>query len=292
MAMHLIVGATGFLGTEICRRLTDGVTVRALVRGSSDPSRVDDLRAMGAKIAVGDLKDPASLDRACHGVRLVISTANTIRSRQQGDTIEATDDEGQRALVEAASRAGASHFVYISLSGNFSGDDPFTTAKRETEAALKASGMSWTILRPSVFMEVWLSPHLGFDFPNAKATIYGSGDQKISWISLADVAEFAVFATGQEAKNEILELGGPEALSPREVVRIFEEVSGRSFELQHVPVEALEERKRSAQDSYEKTFAALMLGLTTGDEIPMERMLRRFPVRLTSVREYAQRVLA
>jgi uncharacterized protein YbjT (DUF2867 family) len=93
-------------------------------------------------------------------------------------------------------------------------------AKRKVENALKESGMTYTILQPTFFMEVWLSPHLGFDHPNGKATIYGSGNNKISWISLRDVAAFAVASLDNEAaKNAEIELGGPDALSPLDVVK-------------------------------------------------------------------------
>ena len=54
------------------------------------------------------------------------------------------------------------------------------------------SGMTYTILRPNFLMEVWLSSRLGFDFLNANATIYGAGNNKVSWISQGDVATFAV----------------------------------------------------------------------------------------------------
>jgi NADH dehydrogenase len=290
--MHLVVGATGHLGMEICRRLAQrGESVRALVRPSSASATVDALRALGAEIALGDLRKPESLDAACAGVATIISTATSIVSRQEGDSLLATDLEGHRNLIEAAERAGVQHFVFVSFSRNVGGDDHLTAAKRGTEERLQRSRMSWTILRPSVFMEIWLSPMLGFDFPSAKATIYGSGEQKISWISLGDVAEFAVLAaTDPAARNSVIELGGPEALSPHEVVRLFEEESGRQFQLEHVPAEALEGKAKGATDAYEKTFATLMASAAKGDPIPMEETLRKFPVRMTSVRDYVRSV--
>lgn len=290
--MYLVAGATGHLGLEICRRLTErGHRLRALVRASSDSGAIDRLRDLGAEILVGDFRDPSSLDPASKGVTTVISTVTSIRSRQEGDSLEATDLRGQRNLIEAAERAGVEHFVYISFSGNIGGADALTAAKRGTEERLRRSSMSWTILRPGVFMEVWLTPMLGFDFPSAKATIYGTGEQEISWISLGDVAEFAVVAAADPAaRNAVIELGGPEALSPHEVVRVFEEASGRQFQLEHVPVEALEAKANSARDAYEKTFATLMACIAKGDSIPMDATLRKFPIRMTSVRDYARRV--
>jgi uncharacterized protein YbjT (DUF2867 family) len=287
--MILVAGSTGFLGSEICRRLVaDEQPVRALVRPTSDPGAISRLKELGAETVEGDLRDRASLEAACRGATAVVSTVTTTRSRQPGDSIEATDQQGQINLVDAARTAEVRRFSYVSYSGGIVGNDPLTTAKRSVEMRLRDSGMTYTILRPTYFMEVWLSPALGFDFANARATIYGSGHNAISWISLADVAEFAVRTLTERAgENTTLELGGPEALSPLDVVRVFEAVGGKQFELQHVPEDALQSQQRSATDSLDRAFAALMLAYARGDSILMDATLRRFPVRLKSVREYA-----
>src|SRR5439155_774847 len=74
----LVVGATGLLGGEICRVLTQrGTPVRALVRGTSNPDRVAHLKSVGAEQVRGDLKDRPSLDAACRGASAVISTASS-----------------------------------------------------------------------------------------------------------------------------------------------------------------------------------------------------------------------
>lgn len=98
------------------------------------------------------------------------------------------------------------------------------------------SGLTYTILRPSFLMEVWLSPALGFDFAKGTARLFGSGQRPISWISLGDVAEFTVRCVGHPAaRNAVIELGGPEAISPDAVVRTFEDVTGRHFATERVP---------------------------------------------------------
>jgi uncharacterized protein YbjT (DUF2867 family) len=290
--MILVVGATGLLGGEICRRLRErGQSVRALTRHTSDTAKVQRLRGLGAEIVSGDLKDRASLDQACRGVSTVISTATTTLSRQPDDSIGGVDQDGQIQLVDAARAAGVGQFVYVSFSGNLEVDCPLRTAKRSVERHLQQSGLTYTILRPSVFMEVWLSPALGFDFIKGAAQIFGTARQPISWISLADVAEFAVGAIGHPAaRSVVIELGGPEALSPEDVVRTFEEVTGRHFDAQHVPEPALEEQWRTAVDPLQKSFAALMLGFAHGDPIDMRRTLEVFPLRLGTVRDYATRV--
>lgn len=292
--MVLVAGSTGFVGREICRRLRDrGLAVRALVRATSSPEVVSALHAMGAETPAGDLKDRASLDGACRGVETVISTATSTRSRAAGDSLEATDHAGQLQLVDAARAAGVRRYVYVSYSGTLGRDDALTVAKRDVERHIRASTMTYTILRPTYFMEVWLGPHLGFDAANAKARVYGTGDNAISFISLRDVAEFAARALETPAaENATLELGGPEALSPHEVIRLFEEVGGRPFTVEHVPESALEATYAAAADPLERTFASLSLGYARGDVIPMDDTLRRFPVALRSVRDYARDVLA
>jgi NADH dehydrogenase len=96
----------------------------------------------------------------------------------------------------------------------------------------------------------------------------------------------------EEGRNAVVELGGPEALSPREAVRVFESVTGRAFELESVPEEALREGLARAKDSRERSFAALMLAYAKGNPIPMEETAERFGVDLTSVEDYARRVTA
>src|SRR5713101_4951868 len=84
-------------------------------------------------------------------------------------------------LVDAARAAKVEHYVFVSVSGNLlkHGDNPLFDAKKAVENHLGESGLTFTILRPSCFMEIWLSSHLGFDFGNAKATIYGSGKRTL-----------------------------------------------------------------------------------------------------------------
>ena len=292
----LRVGATGLLGSEIARRLTNqGRSVRALVRTTADPAKIETLKKLGCALVYGDLRDRASLDAACRSVEEVVTTASTTFSRQPGDSIETTDQAGQLNLVAAAKAARVRHFIYTSYSGQLDpGPTPcvLTVAKRTVEKALKESGMTYTILRPSCFMEIWLSPAVGFDYPNAKATIYGAGANKLSWISLYDVAEFAVESLDNPAaRNAILELGGPEALSPLEAVKIFETVTGHPFTVNFVPVETLEVQKDSATDSLSEAFAALMLSYANGDVIDMRATLKEFPLALTTVKEFASKQL-
>lgn len=291
LATVLVAGATGFLGSEICRQLREkNRKVKGLVRKTSDPGKVDYLKKLGVEIVEGDLKDKSSLEKAVRDVSAIISTVSSTLSRQEGDSIQTVDLEGQINLVNAAKDAGVTQFIYISFSG-MPGEFSLQTAKRKVEKHLAESGLSYTILQPTCFMEVWLSPALGFDFPNAKATIYGEGKNRLSWIAINDVAAFAVTSLDNTAAiNKSFLLGGPEALSPLEVVNVFEKNDGRKFELQFVPVEALRAQKAAAQDPLSESFAALMLGVASGGEIDMSTTVDVFRVQLTSLNDYARRV--
>jgi NADH dehydrogenase len=284
----LVIGATGLVGLEACRRLREsGAAVRALIRTTADAQKRAELERLGVEQVQGDLKDPASLARACAGVQAVISTASSTLTRQAGDSIETVDRRGQLSLVDAARAAGLEHFVFVSFRDNPAVRFPLTDAKREVEEALKKSGMAYTILQASYFMEVWLTPALGFDAPNGTVRIYGEGNQPVSWISYKDVARAAAASVGEPAaRNRIVELGGPQALSPHEVVRMFEAAGAGEIATEHVPATALEAQMNAATDPLEKTFAGLMLQYTGGDAIDPAASSRLFPFRMTSVRDF------
>jgi uncharacterized protein YbjT (DUF2867 family) len=291
----LVVGSTGMVGSEVCRQLrAAGQPVRAMVRPTSDPAKVAALRDLGAEILQADLSDPVSLAAACKGVQAVITTASAMPFSYVPDvnTPQITDQEGMIGLIDAARAAGVPQFVYTSFSGNIDLDCPLRNAKRAVEQHLQESGLTYTILRPSCFMEVWLGPAFGFDYPNAKATIFGTGARPLSWIAYRDVARFAVASLDNPAaRNAILEMGGPQALSPEEAVHIFERVGGRPFEVQHVPEDALRAQWQAATDPMQKSAAALMMCVAQGDPIDMAGTLKAFPLQLTSVEDYAKSVL-
>jgi uncharacterized protein YbjT (DUF2867 family) len=238
------------------------------------------------------MKDLPSLINAFQGVHAVISTATATLSRQEGDSIESVDQNGQLNVIEAAKAVGVKQFIYISFN-EIAGEFPLQTAKRTVERRLKESGLTYTILQPAIFMEIWLSPVLGFDYHNARATIYGEGKNKVSWISLTDVAAFSIASlNNSSAKNATIELGGPDAVSPLEVVNIFEEQTGKAFERTHVPLEALQAQSESAPDPISKSFACLMISFADGNIVDMRKTLESFPLTLRSVQDYAKGVIS
>ena len=285
--MILVVGATGMLGGLIARRLLEtGAQVRILVRPGSDFS---DLERAGAEPVTGDLKEPDTLAAACRGVRTVVTTANSAR-RGQPDTVEAVDLNGNRSLVEAAQQAGVEHFIFMSGGPATSLDSaiPFVRAKAETEARVRESGMSFTILRAQPYFEIWVgmvvtAPALRGDV----VTYVGSGERKHSMISVADVAEFAVAAVGHPAaRNQLLLMGGPEPISWRDAVAAFERALDRRIQQRGVPPD-------QPVPGVPEQIHALLASLDTYDStLESAELARTFGIQLTSLDEYARRVAA
>jgi uncharacterized protein YbjT (DUF2867 family) len=289
--MILVVGATGLVGSEVCQRLMRrGEPVRALVRATSSKEKIEVLRSLGVELCVGDLKDPESIIAACRGVNAVISTASSTLTRQPGDSIESVDAAGQLNLVNAAKDANVGRFLFVSFRRPPGISFPLGDAKEQVENAV--TSLNFTVIQASWFMEVWLSPALGFDYANAAARIYGPGTSPISWVSFRDVAEICAVALRHPAAGrKTIEFGGPEALSPLEVVARFERIGGRPFRLEHVSEPALLSQFERATDSMQKSFAALMLGYLRGDAINMAPVVDTFGIKLTYVNDYGRRVL-
>lgn len=286
--MDLVVGATGVVGQQIALGLRrQGHAVRALVRGGPHSEKAAPLIAAGIEIVDADLTKPETLPAACAGAETILCTATSM-PHSKDDGLRRVDHEGTLALIETAERSGVQHFVYTSYSGNIREDSPLETAKRDCEKRLLNSRMRATILRPSYFMEMWLSPALGFDPGSGRARIYGSGDAKVSYISLHDVVAFALaVAANPSHPSAFLEMGGPEPLSQLEAVKVFERTLGRKVELERVPLAAIEDQHRST-DPLQKTFAALMIGYAKGDAIPGSlETARHYGVTLHSVSDYA-----
>ena len=291
--MILVAGSTGLLGSEICRQLTaQQKKVRALVRKTSAAEKIRALKQMGCSLVEGDFKDRYSLLNACNGCDTVISTVSSTLSRQEGDNIQTVDHDGNLNLVATAKEAGVKHFIFISFRHQHAMDNPLKEAKQSAERAIKNSDMKYTILQASIFMEVWLSPALGFNYDGHTAQIPGDGSKPISYVSYKDVAAFAAASVDNPvAENQVLEIGGSEALTPAQVVKEFENTSGHPFTVNYIPAAALEQQLKEATDPLQKVFAGLMLFYANGDAIDIVPTLKKIPVQLHSIQDYANAML-
>ena len=295
--MILIVGATGILGGLITQRLLgEGRDVRILLRHNS-PSEQMAAQGMatsarslidaGARPVYGDLKDRASLDRACDGVDTVITTANSAM-RSGEDTVDTVDRQGNRSLIDAARAAGVKQFIFISFLGaDPNSPVPLFQAKAETEAVLAGSVIPYTILAPNFFVESWAGMVVGMPLQARQpVTLVGEGRRLHSLISVGDVAAFAAAAVGHPAAtNRRLALGGPEPVSWRGIVDAFGQALGQELPVQFVapgqPIPGLPEIVPPVLASME----------TYDSPIPMAETARIFGVEQTPLALAVRRML-
>ena len=294
--MILVVGATGLLGGLVTRQLLEqGKQVRILVRKNSPSQQMaqqgmatsaQSLIDLGAQPVYGDLKDPASLQAACQGITTLISTANSA-VRGGEDNPETVEKQGNRSLVEAASRASVGHFIFVSAEmAHRDSPVPFLAGKAQTEDLLQNGNMPYTIIAPVAFMDVWVFLLVGLPVMSGQpVSVVGSGQRKHAFIAMADVAAFILACVDNpKAANRKLVLGGPEALSFRDAAAIYGRVLGKEVEVRSVqPGEPLPNISPGA--------AAMAAAFDTYDSpVEMSALADEFGIQLTSLEGFVRQV--
>jgi NADH dehydrogenase len=285
--MILIVGASGLLGREVAKTLlSQGERVRAFTR---TPAKVDDLKKAGAEVVQGDLIDPASLQKACQGVDRIFAAAHSIVGDGRYKS-EAVDDAGHRALIDAARVAGVAHFVYTSILGaSASNPVDFWRTKYRIEEALKASGLSYTILRPSAFMETHAHDLNGKPLlESGKTTILGKGTKPRNFVAVRDVAYFAVLAlTDPKLKNLTLEIGGPGNFTNRQVAAMYARIANIPLKVSHLPLPVVKVLQLILQPIKPGVSRIMYMNSLPDDayneEFDPTLLLAQFPTRLTTL---------
>jgi uncharacterized protein YbjT (DUF2867 family) len=293
--MILIVGVTGVLGREATRQLlAAGYQVRGLTR---NPGNAADLKALGAELVQGDLIDKASLERACQGVDAVLVAAHQLMGTGKY-TSQAVDDDGHRALIDVAKAAGVKHFVYTSIQKS-SPNHPvdFYRSKAKVEASLKASGLSYTIIRPPALMEWHVHNLLGVSvLTTGKATIYGSGNNPGNYMAARDAAHIAVIAlTDPSVKNCVIEMGGPDNVTKNQIADMYMHFSGKNAKISHVPVgmmKVMAPIMRPFQPVISRLMTLSVWVDTTDQTFDATSMLQQFPMTLTHVEEFIREQIA
>ncbi len=294
--MMLMVGGTGVLGRQVTRELLSrGERVRVFTR---TPAKVKDLKQLGAAVVVGDLIDAASIERACQGASHVFAAAHSLIGDGRYRSA-AVDDAGHRRLVDAAKAAGVRHFVYTSVLGAAPGHPvDFWRTKYHVEEYLKASGLTYTILRPSAFME-WHA-HVFNGQPlleKGNAMLLGRGTKLRNFVAVRDVAEFAVLAlTGPALKNRTLEIGGPGNFSNRQVSELYARLAGLTPTIRQVPPGVLNVIGRLLKPFKPGISRLLFLSSLPDDafdeQFDAAALLAEFPRELTTLEAFVRERLA
>ena len=233
----LVTGATGFVGPRIVHALrAQERDVRVLVRR---PERAAQLGTWGAELATGDITDPASLAAALKGCTHVVHLVAILTG--SSSDFERVMTQGTKDLVGAATSEGVEQFVLMSALGTSeaSKDDvPYYGAKWAEEQAVLASGLAYTIFRPSfVFGRGGALPlFLKQVRYSPVVTVLGDGLQRSQPIWIEDVAAyFAHSIDNPAALGRTFELGGPDTVNWNELYLTIARVLGKRRRLAHVP---------------------------------------------------------
>jgi uncharacterized protein YbjT (DUF2867 family) len=236
--MILVTGGTGFVGSNLVRRLRKAdLAVRAVVR---NPGKAQALKDIGVDVVEGDISDKASLEKSAEGCERVVHLVGIIQETPDAD-FRNVHVEGTRNVLEAARKAGARHFFYQSALGTRPGaKSEYHKTKWEAEELVRACGIPFTILRPSLIYGpgdqftirlkemIRLSPVL---------PIIGSGKSKVQPIYIEDVVSCIVKAvTSDSFYNEMYEIGGPEQLTFEEVTAAIARAMGVKRPAVHMPL--------------------------------------------------------
>jgi uncharacterized protein YbjT (DUF2867 family) len=223
--MILITGATGTVGSEVVKRLSAcGVQVRAVTR---DPRKADAHRLPHVHFTQGDFEDVESMRRACSDVdRAFLLTNSTERTAHQ-----------QIAFTRVAYQSGVRHIVKLSqLHADTNAPGRFLRYHAAVEAAIQASGLAFTFLRPNLYMQGLLN--FRQSIREQSAFFAAAGEARISAVDVRDIADVAVAAlTTAQHDNKIYALTGPDALTFAEMAHQLSSAVGRTITFVDVPPE-------------------------------------------------------
>ncbi|MEO6532031.1 MAG: SDR family oxidoreductase [Pseudolysinimonas sp.] len=230
----LVVGGTGRLGSLIVQSLSaDGTQVRVLTRNETS---ADQLRQVGIETTVGDLRDAGCVRRAVEGCASVVSAASGFGPMGSASP-KSVDRDGNLTLIEEAMRANVEHFVLLSMHGaRPDASLELLRMKYAAEQFLVSSGLSWTIIRPTAFLETYLDVVAQPMKRRNSTLVFGKGDVVVNFVSVSDVAALVCKALRDgDLRGRTIDWGGAN-LTLNDLSAALHEGAGRPGSTIHVPL--------------------------------------------------------
>lgn len=295
--MILVVGATSLLGSHIVHGLLDnGHKVRVLISRHSPleilatqagTATVPSLIDAGARPVWGDPRSEASLAAVLADVDTVIAVVNTAK-RWGFDAIESIDGRDTLNLIDAARKAGVRRFLMAAIPGDgLDNPDHLDPLSGEYELLLQRSGMTYTIVQPTLFMGYWIGMMVGIPLMTQQAvTLIGRGDHAHNFVSEQDVANyFAAMIDHPDAFNQTIAVGGPASHSWTEIVLRVRERAGVDLPIQYAmmgtPISYIPEKAYPLVTEFERFE----------NRRDFSETARTFGVSLTTLDDYIDRTL-
>ncbi|OUS05394.1 NAD(P)-dependent oxidoreductase [Rhodobacterales bacterium 52_120_T64] len=241
--MIVVFGATGTIGTPLVTALlAKGVTVRAV---TSDPAKLAGLKALGCEAALASFDDPDALAQACKGATkaFLVTPAHLDMRRWKAN------------VITAAANAGVKHMVMSTgLGASPKARLVFGVWHSESQELLKASGMDWTFIQPTYFMQnlLWQADSI------AQGVYLDDLGGPVSWVDARDIADVTAKAlTGEGHAGKAYGLTGAQALDGKEIAALF----GKEITLR--PVSTTDARAAMIASGMGPEVAEAMVELST-----------------------------
>jgi uncharacterized protein YbjT (DUF2867 family) len=291
-----IAGGSGFIGRAIARRLAaiGGFRVRVLSR---NPNRArEKLGSLNVEYARAEVTDPASLGEAIAGTHAVVNSTQfdgyPIENPRRGLTFERIDYGGTVALLKAASDSGVRHFIYISgAAADERSSHPGFHFKAMAERAIRESGIPYTIFRPSLVFGPEDQVVNGLARAIRFAPIFGvpgTGRQKVQPVLVDDLAACVALAltAGEKALARTFEVGGPEAMTFDDLIRMIMDVTGHRRPLVHIPEGLMRMAGAIAEKLPTPLFSKDAVTFVTADNATdIKPLVETLGIQLTPTRE-------
>ena len=225
-AITVLAGATGNLGGRIARALLErGANLRAIVRQSSDPDKVEELRKQGAAIAEVDFNSVPEVTGACSGGSCVISALSGLRE---------VIIEAQTLLLDAAVKASVPRFIPSDFSIDFTKLPPGTNRnldlRREFHERLDNASIAATSILNGMFTDLLTGQAPIILFKLNRVVYWEDADQRLDFTTMDNTAEFTAAAALDHSTPRFLRIAGDQ-MSARGLVEVASEVTGKKFSL-------------------------------------------------------------
>ena len=248
----VVTGAAGFVGGHtVAALIADGHKVVGLLRGMV-PAELQ--ASAGAEYFGGvDVTDPSTLaPEYFDGADAVVHLVGIIAEQPPLQTFARIHVQGTRNVIGAAHKAGVKRIVYLSAIGaKPDAAAEYSRTKYAAEQIVQASGVAYTILRPSIILgkngefaaqmkDLARYGGLPFKLPVPLIPVPGSGDNLFQPLYVDDLTTcIAQSVSGPQAENKIIEVGGATRISFNQVIKAFETAEQIKKPLLHLPLDLL-----------------------------------------------------
>lgn len=251
----MITGASGQLGKEVVKLLlqkTEVTKIAVLVR---DPLKVSDLGALGVEVIKGDYEDYTSLLSAFADVDKLyfISGSDVMNRLKQHENV-----------VKAATEKGVKHIIYTSFQRKSEdGSSPIAMvadAHIKTEALIKASGLTYTILKHALYADI-LPMFIGEKVFETGTIYLPAGEGKSAYATRSDLAAGAVAVlTSKGHENKTYEFSASQSWSFPEIADILAEITGKS--ITYISPEMVDYKETLAKLGVPAEFIGVLAGFS------------------------------